>query len=123
VELAASRGLLQSTWLFRNLDRRYMAELVRRGHVFGYRAAGGLAGLLVLRPHRYRGNDLDISFIAGTGKALAAFRSFIFRVAHECRAQNISGMAASTEMAAVLKSLGLKPHPRIGAVLVYGYPI
>jgi GNAT superfamily N-acetyltransferase len=122
-ELAASRGLLQSTWLFRGLDRRYMAELVRRDHVFGCRAAGGLAGLMVLRPHRYRGNDLDISFVAGTGRTLATLRSFLCRVAHECGAQNISGMAASVEMAAALKFLGLKPHPHISAVLVYEYPI
>jgi GNAT superfamily N-acetyltransferase len=122
-ELSASRGLLQSTWLFLSLDRRYVAELERNGYVFGYRAAGKLAGLMVLRPHRYHGNDLDISFVAGTGKALAAFRSFIFRVAHECGTQSISGMAASDEMAAALRSLGMKPHPHISAVLVYEYPI
>jgi hypothetical protein len=32
-------------------------------------------------------------------------------------------MAASKEMAAALKSLGLEPHPHIGRVLVYEYPI
>jgi len=122
-ELTASRGLLASTWLFRSLDRRYVAELTRCGYVFGYREGGGLAGLLVLRPHRYHGNDLDISFVAGNGKALAAFRSFISRVAHDCGTKSISGMAASDEMAAALKSLGLKPHPHISAVLVYEYPI
>jgi GNAT superfamily N-acetyltransferase len=122
-ELAASRGLLQSTWLFRDVNRRYVAELKRGGYLFGYRTAGGLAGLMVLKPHRYRGNDIDISFIAGTAKALVAFRSFLFRVAHECGARSISGMAASEEMAAALESLGMKPHPRIGAVLVYEYPI
>jgi GNAT superfamily N-acetyltransferase len=122
-ELATSRGLLQSTWLFRDLNRRYMAELGRGGHVFGYRAAGRLAGLIVLKPHRYHGNDLEISFVAGTDKVLAVFRSFLFRVAHECGTKNISGMAASNEMAAALASLGMKPHPHIGAVLVYDYPI
>ena len=120
-ELAASRGLLQSTWLFRGLDRRYMTELARRGHVFGYRSAGRLAGLMVLRPHRYHGNDLDISFVAGTGRALAAFRSFLFRVAHECGTHSISGMAASGEMASAFASLGTKPH--VMEVLVYEYPI
>jgi GNAT superfamily N-acetyltransferase len=122
-ELAASKGLLPSTWLFRGLNRRYVSELIRCGYVFGYGTARELVGLLVVRPHRYRGSDLDISFVSGNSKALAAFRSFLSRVAHDCGTQNISGMAASTEMAAVLKSLGLKPHPRIGAVLVYEYPI
>lgn len=122
-ELAASRGLLQYTWLFRGLDRRYMAELLRRGYVFGYREGGRLAGLMVMRPHRYHGNDLDISFVGGSGEALAAFRSFILRVAYDCGTKNISGMAASDEMAEALKSLGMKPHPRISAVLVYEYPI
>lgn len=122
-ELAASRGLLASTWLFRDLNRRYVAELKRGGYLFGYRTAGRLAGLMVLKPHRYRGNDLDISFVAGTGRALVAFRSFLLRVSHECGTRNLSGMAASEEMASALEFLGMKPHPRIGAVLVYEYPI
>jgi GNAT superfamily N-acetyltransferase len=122
-ELTASRGLLQSTWRFRDVNRRYAAELRHGGYLFGYRTAGRLAGLMVLKPHRYHGNDLDISFIAGPGRALAAFRSFLSRVARECGTREISGMAASDEMAAVLRTLGMKPHPRIGAVLVYDYPI
>lgn len=122
-ELSASKGLLPYTWLFRNLDRRYMAELKRGGYVYGYRVGGKLAGLMVLRPHRYHGNDLDISFLAGGKKALAAFGSYISRVAHDHGTENISGMAASDEMAAALKSVGLKPNPRITAVLIYEYPI
>jgi GNAT superfamily N-acetyltransferase len=122
-ELAASRGLLQYTWLFRSADRRYVAELVRCGYVFGYGSARSLNGLLVLRPHRYRGNDIDISFVAGGREALAAFRSFLNRVAHDCGTKSISGMAAGDEMAAAFKSLGMKAHPHIGAVPVYEYPI
>ncbi len=122
-ELAASRGLIQYTWLFRNLDRRYMLELIRCGYVFGSRSAGKLAGLIILRPHRYRGNDLDISFVDGDRQTLAASRSFLSRVAHDCGTKSISGMAASDEMAAAFESLGLKPHPRIGKVPVYEYPI
>ena len=122
-ELAASRGLLQYTWLFRHVDRRYVAELVRCGYVFGYGRAGRLAGLLVIRPHRYHGNDIDISFVAGDTRALAAFRSFLSRVAHDCGTKSISGMAVSDEMAKAFKSLGLQPHSRIGKVPVYEYPI
>ena len=122
-ELAASRCLLQYTWLFRSADRRYVAELVRCGYVFGYGSARSLNGLLVLRPHRYRGNDIDISFVAGGREALAAFRSFLNRVAHDCGTKSISGMAAGDEMAAAFKSLGMKAHPHIGAVPVYEYPI
>lgn len=122
-EMTASRGLLPYTWLFRSLNRKYVAELIRSGYVFGYRIAGRLAGLLVLRPHRYHGNDLDISFVAGDRQALAAFRSFLSRVAHDCGTKSISGMAASDEMAAALKFLGMTPHPRISKVLVYEYPI
>ena len=122
-ELSASRGLLASTWRFRDLSRRYVAELKRGGHLFGCRTAGRLSGLMVLKPHRYHGNDLDISFVAGTGRALVAFRSFLTRVAPECGTRELSGMAASDEMAAALEGLGMKPHPRIGAVLVYEYPI
>jgi GNAT superfamily N-acetyltransferase len=122
-ELAASRGLLASTWLFRNLDRRYVAELTRCGYVFGYRTAGNLAGLMVLKPHRYHGNDLDISFVGGDSQALATFRSFVSRVAHDCGTKSISGMAASGDMAEAFKLLGMKPHPRINAVPVYEYPI
>lgn len=122
-ELAESKGLLPWTWLFRGLNRRYVSELIRCGYVFGFGTGGKMVGLLVLRPHRYRGNDLDISFVAGSGKALAAFRSFIFRVARDCGTKNISGMAASQEMAAIFKSLGMKPHPHIKAVIVYEYPI
>jgi GNAT superfamily N-acetyltransferase len=122
-ELIASRGLIQYTWLFRNLDRRYMSELTRCGYVFGYGTAGKLAGLLVLRPHRYHGNDLDISFVGGDRQALAAFRSFVSRVAHDCGTKSISGMAASDDMAKAFKLLGMKAHPRISKVLVYEYPI
>ena len=122
-ELAASRGLLASTWRFRDVSRRYVAELKRGGYLFGHRTAGRLSGLMVLKPHRYHGNDLDISFVAGTSRALAAFRSFLSRVAQECGTRSISGMAASDEMAAALECLGMKPHPHIGAVLVYEYPV
>jgi GNAT superfamily N-acetyltransferase len=122
-ELAASRGLLQYTWLFRRVDRRYVAELKRSDHVFGYREAGRLAGLMIFRPHRYRGNDLDVSFIAGTRRALAAFRSYLYCAARERGTQNVSGVAASNEMAAALKYLGMKPHPHISVVLVYEYPV
>jgi GNAT superfamily N-acetyltransferase len=122
-ELSASRSLIASTWLFRSLDRRYVAELVRCGYVFGYSTAGKLGGLIVLKPHRYHGNDLDILFVAGDSQALAAFRSFVARVAPDCGTKSISGMAASEEMAKAFKSLGMKPHPRINKVLVYEYPI
>jgi GNAT superfamily N-acetyltransferase len=122
-ELTASRGLLQSTWRFRDVNRRYAVELKRGAYLVGYRTAGRLSGLMALKPHRYHGNDLDISFIVGNGRALAAFRSFLFRVAQECGTRNLSGMAASEEMAAALEFLDMKPHPRIGAVLVYDYPI
>jgi GNAT superfamily N-acetyltransferase len=122
-ELVASRGLLPSTWLFRSLDRRYVAELTRCGYVFGYSTAGKLAGLIVLKPHRYHGNDLDILFVVGDSQALAVFRSFVSRVAHDCGTKSMSGMAASNDMAKAFKLLGMKPHPRISAVLVYEYPI
>jgi GNAT superfamily N-acetyltransferase len=122
-ELVASKGLLQYTWLFRRFDRRYAAELVRGGHVLGFRRAGVLRGLLVLRRHRYHGNDLDIAFVDGGRQALAAFGAFISRVAAERGTKNISGMAASDVMAVALASLGLKPHPHIGRVLVFEYPI
>ncbi len=122
-ELSASKGLLVYTWLFRTLDRRYVAELVKAGYVLGYRSGKSLAGVLVLRPHRYHGNDLDISFAGGDKKALAAFGSFISRVACDCATKNISGMAASEEMAAAFTSLGMKLHPHISRVLVYDYPI
>jgi GNAT superfamily N-acetyltransferase len=122
-EMTAGRGLLPYTWLFRSLNRRHVTELMRGGYVFGYRTDEKLAGLLVLRPHRYHGNDLDISFVGGDRQALAAFRSFLSRVAHDCGTKSISGMAASDEMAASLKSLGLKPHPHIGKVPVYECPI
>jgi GNAT superfamily N-acetyltransferase len=122
-ELAASRGLLQHTWLYRQVSRRYVAELKLGGQVFGYRVAGKLDGLMILRTHRYRGNDLDISFVAGSGRALAVFRSHLRSAAQERGAQNISGVAASDEMASALKSLGLKPHQHISKVLVYEYPI
>ncbi len=122
-ELSASKGLLQYTWLFRNFDRRYMTELKRGGYVYGYRVGEKLAGVMVLRPHRYHAQDLDISFIAGGSKVLAAFRDFISLIAHERGTENISGMAASKEMGSAFRSLGLKPHPRIGSVLVFEYPV
>lgn len=122
-EFSAGRGLLQYTWLFRQVSRRYVAALKRGGHIFGCRVAGRLAGLMILRPHRYRGTDLDISFVAGSKETLGAFRSFLYQRARDCDAKNISGMAASREMAAALKSLGLEPHPHIGRVMVYEYPI
>ena len=114
---------LAATWRFRDVSRPHVAELKRGGYLFGYRTAGRLSGLMVLKPHRYHGNDLDISFVAGNGRALAAFRSFLSRVANECGTHQLSAMAASDEMAAALECLGMKPHPRIGAVLVYEYPV
>ncbi|MBN2465677.1 GNAT family N-acetyltransferase [candidate division WOR-3 bacterium] len=122
-EFAASKGLLQYTWLYRQVDHRYIAELKRGGHVLGHRKAGKLDGLLILRPHRYRGNDLDISFAAGGNRALTAFGSYLSRVARERGTRNISGVAASDEMASAFRLMGLKRHPRMRRVLVYEYPI
>jgi GNAT superfamily N-acetyltransferase len=122
-EMKAGRGLLASAWRFRNLDRRHVVELVRARYVFGFRRGRAVSGLLVVRPHRYRGNDLDIPFVGGSPAALRAFRSYLSRVARACGTEATSCMAASREMADACLALGMKPHPRIGSVLVYEYPI
>jgi len=122
-ELAVSRGLLPSTWRFREANRGYLSELRRSGNLFGFRKATSLEGLLILKPHRYRGNDLDVSFVAGPRRAIRAFRAFTMRVARACGSRNLSGMAASERMASALKAMGMKPHPHISAVPVYEYPI
>jgi GNAT superfamily N-acetyltransferase len=121
-ELAASRGLMAWTWLFRNATMDHMGELCRMGAVYGYGRAR-LQGLLILRPHRYFPNDLYVSHISGSPQALRAFRGFILRTAKERGSESIRGVATSDAMKSALADLGMEPHPRIGRVLVYDYPI
>lgn len=122
-ELGASKGLLQSTWRFRNTDARYLSESKRAGRLLGYKRAGTLEGVLVCGPHRYRAADLDVSYVGGTTRALAAFRAYLHRRVRAAGGDTISGMAASDEMAAALAAVGAKASDRIKAVLVYDYPV
>jgi GNAT superfamily N-acetyltransferase len=121
-ELAASHGILGWTWLFRNLTPEHVRELHRMGALYGY-GANRLEGLLVLRQHRYFPNDLYISYIGGSRRATAAFRSFVLQTALERGSESIRGVATCDATREVLDRLGMKPHPRIGQVLVYDYPI
>jgi GNAT superfamily N-acetyltransferase len=122
-ELKASRGLLQSSWRFRAANARYLRDLRRQGSLYGCREAGRLTGLLVMTRHRYRRTDLDISFVGGTRPALSAFGSYIRSVARELDTKTVSGMAASDEMTAAVRALGVMARPRVSAVFVYDYPV
>jgi GNAT superfamily N-acetyltransferase len=122
-ELGASKGLLQSTWRFRNADARYLAELKRAGRLLGYERRGRLEGVLVCGPHRYRAADLDVSFVGGSMPALTVFRAYLHRRVRAAGGDTINGMAASAEMAAALAAVGAEPSDRIDAVLVYDYPV
>ncbi len=121
-ELAASRGLMCWTWLFRNLTLEHVRELRRMDALYGY-GAGRLEGLLVLRPHRYFSKDLYVSHVSGSTRALRAFRSLVLSAAAKRGSDSIRGVAASAAMQDILVSLGMEKHERIGQVLVYDYPI
>jgi len=122
-ELGASKGLLQSTWRFRNTDARYLSELRRAGRLLGYLRKGNLEGVLICGPHRYRAADLDVSFIGGTPRALTAFRAHLHRRVRAAGGDAISGMAASAQMSAALETVGARPSDRLKAVFVYDYPV
>ncbi|MFO7675183.1 MAG: GNAT family N-acetyltransferase [bacterium] len=122
-ELAANRGLLPHTWHFAPCDRTLLARLARQGALLGYRRGGRLSGLLIVRPHRYRPKDLDISFAGGEDAAVAGFRAYLGRRARRCGTETVSTMAASPVMRTVVRRLGLKPHRGLRRVYVLEYPV
>ena len=122
-ELKASRGLLAHTWRFREADRTYLAELVRKGCAHAVRRGSRLEGLLIVQPHGYHPADLDITFLGGTRRAQAVLAAFVSRLAAERGTRQLSGMAASDEMAEALRRLDMKLQKYIGRVSVFEYPI
>jgi GNAT superfamily N-acetyltransferase len=122
-ELNWSHGLVQQNWQFRELSRRYVAELRTRGCLYGVRRQGRLRGLLVLIPHRYHSGDLDIPFVGGDVRARAAFGTFIRAEAARLSTSRISAMAASREMSYMLRDMGAMDQPRRNLVYVFEYPI
>lgn len=118
-ELTASHGLLGHTWVFRRARPGTVRELVRAGAVFGHGRPGRLDGLLIVRPHRYWPNELDIGFVGGTGKALAEFRKVIAGISRERGSKMVCGMAASPKMARVFSRLGMSQYRPIHRVLVF----
>lgn len=117
-ELHLTHGLLRNGWVFRRLDRRYLAELVRSGTahngplVRGVRRAGRLDGLLVLHTVPREDPGLDVSFLGGSARAQAVLCGYIGRVARARRSRSVSGMAAGAQLAAALARLGLRPLRR-----------
>jgi len=157
-ELGLNCGLLPHTWKFREVTPRYMAELERRGCLFGVRErigtdrwehreasrldapvchsdrSGGisarrargddpcrLAGLLIVQPHLYDPRNLDIGFVSGDTRVLAAFRRFIVAHVRRNRGSGFAGMATGPEMRRAFERLGMKPERGIGHVLVFEY--
>lgn len=121
-ELQANRGLLPYTWLFPPADRFLFARLARTGALLGWRRRGRLAGMLIIRPHRYRPRDLELSFAAGDEPARAAMRAYLGRRAARCGAESVSAMAAGREMRRALRGFGIARHAAVRDVLVFEYP-
>jgi RimJ/RimL family protein N-acetyltransferase len=121
-ELAANRGLLHHTWQFREATGALVRELCRAGYVFGVRERGRLAGMLILRPHRYHPRDLGISFIEGSKRAVERMRRVVLSRAHEQGSQWLEAMAAGERMQRALHSIGLKRHREVRQVPVYEFP-
>jgi GNAT superfamily N-acetyltransferase len=144
-ECRAGKGLLAHTWQFRTATPELIAELHRKGCLFGYghkpvgpttgRAGRNddLQGLLILQPGRYRTGRLDICFIGGTRKALPEFARQIRVFARRRRCTSIGGMAASPKILRHLGGLRMRvPTPRRRGsrvpggqrhVMVYEYPL
>ena len=122
-EQRLGHGLVPYVWLFREANLHHVAELCRKRWVYGVRHCGRLAGLLIVRPHRYSPADLDISFVSGSKPALAEFRALVGRVGAKRGSRSVTGMCAGTGMAGALAGFGLKPVTGFKDVLVYEYPI
>ena len=121
-ELRANRGLLPYTWLFPPADRVLLARLARAGAILGWRQRGRLAGMLIIRPHRYRPQDLELSFAGGDGQARAAMRAYLRRRAARCGAESVSAMAAGRQMRRALREFGIGRHAAVRDVLVFEHP-
>lgn len=122
-ELWLNCGLLQHTWQFRESSLRYLQELEGQGRIWGYREQGRTSGLLIAQPHRYDPRNLDISFISGTSRVLAAFGRFLRRRVKEAGGSRLAGTAAGPEMKRALLHLGLKPESGHGHEVVFEYPV
>ncbi|MEO0077916.1 MAG: GNAT family N-acetyltransferase [candidate division WOR-3 bacterium] len=121
-EYQAAAALMPYTWMFQQITPEYITELCGRGFVRAWPGRGRLEGIIVVRPHRYFPRDLDISFVHGTGPALAAFRQHLQALARRRGSRRISAMPASRAMFKALTRLGLKREEGIRHVLVYEYP-
>lgn len=122
-EYRAGRGLVAHTWQFRELNRRYLSELRESDQLCGFRQGSRLAGMMIVRPHRYRPQDLDIGFVGGTPGALAAFRRHLARLAEARDSRRFSAMPCSTRMRRGLECFGLEPVTGFGGVRVFELPV
>ncbi len=122
-ELAAKRGLLSYTWLFREATDEYISELVEAGMVYGCGNGGRLDGLLIARPHRYWPTDVEVTLLGGTEPAVRSLSAYLMGKAVLGRSERLSGMASSEGMKRALSEIGMEPHPRLGETIVYEYPL
>jgi len=122
-EYRAANGLMPYTWLFREVSLDYVRELGRRRFLNGYRTNGRLQGVLVVRPHRYFPQNLDISFVDGSPAAIQAFGRYIRQTAERRGSRHISAMPASRKMALVLSRWGIRSETGRWRVLVFEYPL
>jgi hypothetical protein len=125
-EFRAGTGLLGHTWQFRTATPQLIAELCRRGRVFGYGTNQRLQGLLILQPGRHENGRLDISFLDGARTSLPEFARQIrvFAGQHKCR--RIGGMAAGPRMLRHFGGLRMRGWRGAGnrrTTLVYEYPL
>jgi hypothetical protein len=122
-ELRLNRGLLARGWLFRELDRRYAAELCRAGAARGVRQGRKLVGLLVVQPQRRDERNIDVCHISGLVRAQEVLRRYVGRYAAARGSQALRAMASGNEMAGALARLGLKPAAGFRQALVFEYNI
>jgi GNAT superfamily N-acetyltransferase len=125
-EFRASKGLFAHTWQFRTITPELVAELRRKGRVFGYGSNANLQGLLILQPGRYESGRLDISFIDGVRKALPEFQREIRVFARRDKSRFVGGMAAGRKMLRHLGGLrlrGWRGAANQRTVMVYEYPV
>jgi GNAT superfamily N-acetyltransferase len=118
--LGESRGLIPSSWIFRQATAQLLSSYSEQKQCFLYNGKGPASGILLLLPHRYNDRRIEIALIDAPGKQIEQ-ELFQFAIHHAAMLQkeDITFFAPSERLEAAAKYSGFFFPYDFSKVLVY----
>ncbi len=105
--MAASKGLIPSSWIFRQPSLEMLSSMVASDECFIHRGGETISGILLLLPHRYEPKQIELSLIdAGNEKILHTLFQYAIHRAAEKRKSEIGFFCPSCWLEEQAKEAG-----------------